>query len=78
MKKQKINNVVDLRDDLLQVYTQMRNGMLGIDEARQAANVAGKIMSTAKTQIEYNKMTHSKERIPFLDVPQAFNQINQK
>lgn len=64
----KTTNVVELRNDLLKVYDQMRNGKLGLDEAKQSANVAGKIMSTAKTQMEYNKMIQSKSRIPFLDV----------
>ncbi len=63
-----MKNVVELRDDLLKVYTQMRSGKLGIDEAKQAANVAGKIMSTAKAQMEYKKMIQSKERIPFMEV----------
>ncbi len=35
---------------------------------KQAANVAGKILSSVKTQIEYNKMVQSKERIPFMEV----------
>ena len=41
-------NVVDLRNDLINVYEKLRNGEIGMDEAKQAANVSGKIMSTAK------------------------------
>jgi hypothetical protein len=62
-----IKNVVELRNDLLSVYTDLRSGKLGTDEAKQAANVSGKILSTAKVQLEYNKMVQSKERIPFLE-----------
>jgi hypothetical protein len=61
-------NVLDLRNDLIEVYNNLRTGKLGQDEAKQAANVAGKIMSTAKAQMEYNKMCQSKRKINFLDV----------
>ena len=60
-------NVVELRDDLLDVYTDFRAGKIGSNEAKQASNVSGKILSSAKLQIEYNKMVQSKKRIEFLD-----------
>ncbi len=63
-----MKNVVELREDLMKVYTELRSGDLGTNEAKQAANVAGKIISTAKIQMEYNKMVQSKDRIPFLEV----------
>lgn len=61
-------NVLDLRNDLIEMYNKLRAGEIGIDEAKHAANVCGKIMSTAKTQLEYNKMIQSKRKINFLDV----------
>lgn len=61
-------NVEELRGDLLDVYGQLRTGKLGTDEVKQAANVAGKVLSSAKHQLEYNKMTQSKKKIPFLEV----------
>ena len=63
-----MKNISELRDDLLKVYVEMRNGKLGLDEAKQAANVVGKITGTAKVQMDYNKMIQSKVRIPFLEV----------
>jgi len=63
-----MKNIVELREDLLKVYTDLRAGDVGLNEAKQAANVAGKIMSTAKVQMEYNKMIQSKKRIAFLEV----------
>jgi len=63
-----MKNIVELRDDLLKVYGELRDGTLGLDEAKQAANVAGKIMSSANVQMSYNKMIQSKTRIPFLEV----------
>ena len=64
----KTKNVVELRNELLNVFDELRSGDLGTSEAKQAANVAGKIISSAKIQMEYNKMVQSKSRIPFLDV----------
>jgi hypothetical protein len=63
----KVNNVVELREDLLTVYQDLRAGKLGTNEVKQAANVAGKILSSASLQLEYNKMVQSKEKIPFLE-----------
>ena len=60
-------NVVDLRNDLIEVYEKLRSGKIGVDEAKQAANVSGKIMSTAKSQMEYNKMTGRKDVIDFME-----------
>ena len=60
--------VTDLRDDLIRVYSDLRDKKIGIQEARGLANVSGKIKSTAKTQIEYNKMTGNKDKIEFLEV----------
>ena len=64
----KTTNVVELRNELLVVFDKHREGKMGNDEVKQAANIAGKIISSAKVQMEYNKMVQSKNRIPFLDV----------
>ncbi len=60
-------NVVDLRDDLIKVYNKLRKNEIGVSEAKQAANVAGKIMSTAKAQIEYNKAVGNTGQIKFME-----------
>lgn len=60
-------NVKELRDDLINIYQELRNGKIGISEAKQLANVSGKVISTAKTQMEYNKMTGNSNKIKFLE-----------
>lgn len=60
------SNVTNLRKDLITVYEELRAKKIGISEASEAANVAGKIISTAKVQLEYNKYCGSKEAIGFL------------
>lgn len=59
-------NVTNLRNDLVKVYEQLRNKEIGVSEASEAANVAGKILSSAKVQLEYNKYCGSKDEIVFL------------
>lgn len=67
-KAKEIKNVVDLRVDLLDIYGKLRNGEIGIREAKETANVAGKVLSSAKLQLEYNTHTKSDAKIPFLEV----------
>jgi len=64
---QKIENIKDLRDCLLDMYEKLRSGKIGIREARTEANVAGKIISTAKAQLEYNAYMKAEAKIEFLD-----------
>ena len=59
--------VTDLRDDLIKVYDQLRSNEIGMSEAKGLANVAGKILSTGKSQMEYNKMVGTKTRIKFFE-----------
>lgn len=63
-----MENVKQLRDDLLATYEKLRDGEIGLNEAKQLSNVAGKILSSAKVQLEYNKHTSSKAQIKFLQV----------
>ena len=60
-------NIVELRNDLALVYAGVRDKSLNNDDAKTASSVAGKIIATAKIQIEYNKMVKFATQIPFLD-----------
>ena len=63
----KVDNVKDLRDDMIKVFEELRSGKIGIGEAKAISNVSGKIMSTAKTQLEYNKFAgRNNSKINFL------------
>lgn len=63
----KVNNITDLRNDLLDVYACLRDGSIGLREAKERSNAAGKILSSAKLQLEYNAYTKSDAKIPFLE-----------
>lgn len=63
----KTKNVVQLRDALLETFDGLRAGTIGNSEAKQVANVAGKVLSSAKNEMEYNKMVQSKSKIAFFE-----------
>jgi hypothetical protein len=64
-----MKNINDLREDQIAVYADLRSGKVGQSQAKELANVAGKILSSCKIQMEYNKMTgNNKKAIKFLEV----------
>jgi len=52
--KQEISNNTALRHDLQDCYQQLRTGKIGLREAKEIANLAGKIVTSAKAQLDYN------------------------
>jgi hypothetical protein len=71
MKSEKIEKVQDLRDDLIAMYQDIKNGKIGLREAKERNNTAGKILNSAKLELEYNAYTKSKARIQFLENPEV-------
>jgi len=68
MKSNKINNVKELRDELIDVFDELKNGKIGLREAKERTNTAGKILNSAKLELEYNAYTKTQRIIPFLEV----------
>lgn len=65
--ERKIENVVDLRDDLISVYNELKTGKIGLRDAKERNNTAGKILNSAKLELEYNVYTKTKAKIAFLE-----------
>lgn len=63
-----MQNVQQLRDEMILTYQKLKAGEMGIREAKEYANVCGKIMSSAKLELEYNVYVKSGNKIPFLEV----------
>ena len=64
-----MKDIKELRDEQILVYEQLKQGKIGQSQAKELANVAGKIMGSAKLQMEYNKLVGSKDSpIKFLQV----------
>lgn len=57
----------ELRADLMNVYNELRNGEINKGTAKEIANVAGKILSSAKTQLDYNKWVKNESKIDFFE-----------
>jgi len=68
-----MNNITELRRELAVVFTRLQEGGVEIKEADALANVAGKIISSTKVQVEYYVARGDKTRIQFLEEPAPEN-----
>lgn len=66
MQKQ-IKNLTDLGCDLLEVYSDLREGKIDKPTAEALANVAGKVINSLKVQIEYNSLKATIDRVQLLE-----------
>ena len=62
-----MDNIKDLRNELITTFKQLKSGKIGLSQAKQEASVANVIIATAKVQLESNKYMKSKQIIKFLD-----------
>jgi hypothetical protein len=62
-----MKNCNELRNELSEVFKELRAGSITVDQAAELANVAGKIVSSAKVQIAYYELLKSQPHIEFLD-----------
>ena len=62
-----IDTAAALRRDLARAYEELRAGTLETSEAAELANLAGKIISTAKTQVAYYALRKDIPYIKFLE-----------
>lgn len=62
-----MKNATQLRRDLAQVFEELRSGAIDTKHASELANIAGKMIISAKAQIEYYELTGDKPKISFLD-----------
>jgi hypothetical protein len=61
-----IKNIESLREFLAEQLERTANNEITAAAANAQANIAGKIISSVKIQLEHNKTTGTKKRIPFL------------
>lgn len=60
-------NIQTLRTDLITLYNDFRNGSITASVAKDAANIAGKIIHAAKVELTYKMYKTEIEKIDFLD-----------
>ena len=65
--KTKINNVDDLRNKLSEVFEALRGGDIAHKEAKEISNLAGKMINSAKVQLDYHALRQDENfKINFL------------
>ena len=61
-------NIKDLRDSLLESFEALKEGKLKTKEAKEITNMSGKIILSAKVELDYNKFMKLGRKIDLLDV----------
>lgn len=61
-----MKNVTQLRNELAEVFDQLNAGIIKPKEAGELANVAGKMINSAKVQLEYYALRKETPVIEFL------------
>ena len=62
-----MKTVDELRMQLSEVFTQLKSGDIKYKEASELANLAGKMISSAKVQVEYYALRKEAPKISFLE-----------
>ena len=61
-------NIKDLRDQLLKSFSDLQSGKMKTKDAKELTNLSGKIILSAKVELDYNKFMKLDRKIDFLDV----------
>ena len=61
-----MKNVTELREQLAQVFADLRSGTVKHSDAAELANLAGKMITSAKVQLEYYSLRKEAPVINFL------------
>lgn len=61
-----MKTITDLRNELINVFDGLKTGDITPAVATELNNAAGKIIATAKVQLEYAALRQEKPRIAFL------------
>ena len=62
-----MRNIEELRNGLIGLYDKIKNGEIEHATAKELNNSAGKIINTAKVQLEYASLKKENPEIPFLE-----------
>jgi len=66
-----VKNAEELRDELAQTFAQLKSGEIKPSEAAELANLAGKMIGSAKVQVEYYALRKEQPRIEWLESSNA-------
>ena len=66
-----MKNAEELRAELAQTFAQLKAGEIKPSEAAELANIAGKMISSAKVQVEFYALRKEMPDIKFLMVDEG-------
>ena len=66
-----MNNCDELRKELAQTFAQLKAGEIKPSEAAELANLAGKMIGSAKVQVDYYALRKESPRIEWIESPNA-------
>ena len=66
-----MKNCDELRTELANTFAQLKAGTIKPGEAAELANLAGKMIGSAKVQVEYYALRKEAPTIAFLETPNA-------
>lgn len=75
-----MKNIVELRNELSELYSNLKAGATDPHIAKELNNAAGKMIGTLKVQLIYAELRDEKPSIPFLneESPEASQQTKSK
>lgn len=75
----KPNTITELRDDMLDIYEQLKRDPKRMLQTRELANAAGKVIATVKLELEYAALRQERPVIDFLggEHPAGIKQLRQ-
>lgn len=62
-----IKTITDLISDLSLAYSLLRDRQMELPEAKEIANLGGKLIKAASIQLKYNQYMKNNDLIPFLE-----------
>jgi hypothetical protein len=62
-----MKNANEVRQELSKVFENLKSGEIKAHEAAEFANIAGKMINSAKVQIEYFARMNNPQKIDFLE-----------
>lgn len=62
-----MKNAEELREELAKTFAQLKAGEIKTGEAAELANLAGKMIGSAKVQVEYYALRKEQPRIKWLE-----------
>ncbi len=79
MSKEKINNISMLRNEVANVFMDLRNKIIDVHDAATLAKLADTMITSSKVELDYNRFSNTPKTIDFLETERIIEgNINKK